>query len=84
MTDVREAQLLAFVRYKDVSGINEHIMFSKKTGKTTGVKCFRLLTVVFKIDDIQWKRHLYATDARCNDGQREGTIRTSEKDKPRH
>lgn len=45
MTDVSgDAQLLAFVRYKDVSDINEHILFCKKLpGKTTGEEMFQII-----------------------------------------
>lgn len=50
MTDVSgEVQLLAFVRYKDISDIKEHILFCKRLpGKTTGKKCSRSLTVFSK------------------------------------
>uniref|UniRef100_A0A8C5HGG8 DUF4371 domain-containing protein n=1 Tax=Gouania willdenowi TaxID=441366 RepID=A0A8C5HGG8_GOUWI len=57
MTDVSgHAQLLAFVRYKDVSDINEHILFCKKLpGKTTGEQMFQIIDIFFKEHDLQWK-----------------------------
>ncbi|XP_060758376.1 zinc finger BED domain-containing protein 5-like [Neoarius graeffei] len=66
MTDVSgEAQLLAFIRYKDVSDINEHILFCKRLpGKTTGEKMFQVIDSFFKEHDIQWKQCSYI----CTDG----------------
>ncbi|KAM4598750.1 protein FAM200A-like [Polymixia lowei] len=57
MTDCSaEAQLLAFVRYKDVSDIHEHILFCMKlTGKTTGEEIFQVIDSFFKDNDLEWK-----------------------------
>uniref|UniRef100_A0A8C6UXW9 Uncharacterized protein n=1 Tax=Neogobius melanostomus TaxID=47308 RepID=A0A8C6UXW9_9GOBI len=56
MTDVSgEAQLLAFVRYKDESDINEHVLFCKALlGKTTGKEIFQMIDSFFKEHDIEW------------------------------
>nr|XP_033497741.1 SCAN domain-containing protein 3-like [Epinephelus lanceolatus] len=66
MTDVSgDAQLLAFVRYKDVSDINEHILFCKKLpGKTTGEEMFQIIDSFFKEHDLQWKTCSHI----CTDG----------------
>uniref|UniRef100_A0A3B4ZU95 DUF4371 domain-containing protein n=1 Tax=Stegastes partitus TaxID=144197 RepID=A0A3B4ZU95_9TELE len=66
LTDVSgDAQLLAFVRYKDVSDINEHILFCKKLpGKTTGQEMFQIIDSFFKEHDLQWK----ACSHICTDG----------------
>uniref|UniRef100_A0AAV2MMX3 Transposase n=1 Tax=Knipowitschia caucasica TaxID=637954 RepID=A0AAV2MMX3_KNICA len=66
MTDVSgEAQLLAFVRYKDESDINEHVLFCKALpGKTTGEEIFQVIDSFFKEHDIEWT---YCTHI-CTDG----------------
>ena len=66
MTDVSgDAQLLAFVRYKDVSDINEHILFCKRLpGKTTGEEMFHVIDSFFKEHDVQWKTCSHI----CTDG----------------
>lgn len=66
MTDVSgEAQLLAFVRYKDVTDINEHILFCKKlTGKTTGEDIFQVMDSFFKDNNLEWKSCSHI----CTDG----------------
>ena len=66
MTDVSgDAQLLAFVRYKDVSDINEHILFCKRLpGKTTGEEMFHVIDSFFKEHDLQWKTCSHI----CTDG----------------
>ncbi|XP_048869513.1 SCAN domain-containing protein 3-like [Brienomyrus brachyistius] len=66
MTDVSgDAQLLAFVRYKDVSDINEHILFCKKLpGKTTGGEMFQVIDSFFKEHDLQWNTCSHV----CTDG----------------
>ncbi|KAL2103117.1 hypothetical protein ACEWY4_002285 [Coilia grayii] len=68
MTDVSgEAQLLAFVRYKDVSvsDIKEHILFCKRLpGQTTGEKMFQVIDSFFKEHEIQWNQCSHI----CTDG----------------
>ncbi|KAJ4941766.1 hypothetical protein JOQ06_011640 [Pogonophryne albipinna] len=66
MTDVSgEAQLLSFVRYKDASDINEHILFCKTLpGKTTGEELFQVIDSFFREHDLQWKTCSHI----CTDG----------------
>ncbi|MGH0176926.1 UNVERIFIED_CONTAM: hypothetical protein FKN15_073970 [Acipenser sinensis] len=65
-TDVNgEAQLIAFVRYRDISEINEHILFCKKlTGSTTGEDVFHIIDSFFSEHNLDWKSCTHV----CTDG----------------
>ncbi|XP_067303566.1 zinc finger BED domain-containing protein 5-like [Pseudorasbora parva] len=65
-TDVsREAQLIAFVRYRDISEINEHILFCKKlTGSTIGKDVFHVIDTFFSELNLDWKSCIHV----CTDG----------------
>lgn len=65
-TDVSgEAQLIAFVRYRDISEINEHILFCKKlTGSTTGKDVFHVIDTFFSEHNLDWKSCIHV----CTDG----------------
>ncbi|KAE8287511.1 Zinc finger MYM-type protein 6 [Larimichthys crocea] len=87
MTDVSgEAQLLAFVRYKDVSDIKEHILFCKRLpGKTTGEKMFQVIDSFFKEHDIQWNRcnHICTDGAAAMTGSVKGLLGQVKKVNPK-
>uniref|UniRef100_A0A8C1M8T8 C2H2-type domain-containing protein n=1 Tax=Cyprinus carpio TaxID=7962 RepID=A0A8C1M8T8_CYPCA len=65
-TDVSgEAQLIAFVRYRDISEINEHILFCKKlTGSTTVKDVFHVIDTFFSEHNLDWKSCIHV----CTDG----------------
>lgn len=65
-TDVSgEGQLIAFVRYRDISEINEHILFCKKlTGSTTGKDVFHVIDTFFSEHNLDWKSCIHV----CTDG----------------
>ncbi|XP_041075539.1 SCAN domain-containing protein 3-like [Polyodon spathula] len=65
-TDVSvEAQLILFVRYKDILEINEHILFCKKlTGSTMGEDVFHIIDSFFSEHNLDWKSCTHL----CTDG----------------
>ncbi|KAF7668943.1 hypothetical protein LDENG_00267450 [Lucifuga dentata] len=74
-----EAQLLRFVRYKDIheNAIHEHILFCKTIpGRTTGDEIFKVIDSIFSKHKLGWKHcvHICTDDVATMSGRLNGLI----------